>query len=72
MSSGIYKLTSPSGKCYIGQSVNLEKISESNIGNKKHLGKKIIQQFDKNMILIKEWDYNYQIVTKLNINHGNI
>jgi len=25
MSAGIYKLTSPSGKCYIGQSVNLEK-----------------------------------------------
>jgi hypothetical protein len=25
MSCGIYKLTSPSGKCYIGQSVNIEK-----------------------------------------------
>lgn len=24
MSAGIYKLTSPSGKCYIGQSVQLE------------------------------------------------
>ena len=22
---GIYKLTSPSGKCYIGQSINLDK-----------------------------------------------
>lgn len=63
MSCGIYKLTSPSGKCYIGQSVNIEK---------RFTGYRILKCKDQPKIYnaLKKYGankFNYDIVETCNI-----
>ena len=42
MSCGIYKITSPSNKVYIGQSTNIEKMREVQMYGKNHASKIVI------------------------------
>ena len=69
--AGIYKLTSPSGKVYIGQAYDLDKnILSTNISN----GKKIkIDQYDLEGNFIKTWESAKDAARELNISSvGNI
>lgn len=56
MKSGIYMWTSPSGKSYIGQSVDLER-RKRNFFNFKRYGGKKINDARKKYNNLNEWDY---------------
>jgi hypothetical protein len=77
---GIYQIISPSGKIYIGQSINIEqrklqylRLNRSCIGPKLYNSiKKPILQYDLEDNLIKEWDGFIDVKLELNYDQSTI
>lgn len=68
MSIGIYKITSPSGKIYIGQSVNIEK----RFNQYKNLNKRGIGNYLYNSLKKYGWEYHkFEIIEECSIEQLN-